>query len=273
MPLFAEIIQRYKSSGGIIMLSKKTILGITAILATTGAATAGYMFFNDSKEESSSVATTNKYTDDKEVKIDLANQPLAGDKNAAITIVEYSDYKCPACGYFSNAIYPQLTDYIERGIVNFVHKNYAFVGEDSPAASIFGEAVYALFGDEMFYKYNKTLMEKQNELYSSELSDEEVSKNKSGNIYTEKYLIEMMSEFLNDEQLAQLKGALENKEYIQAYEADMEEAQAVGVTGVPSVFLNGKAVSNAMDWSYLQAAIEAEVKIIQSEQEQQETQQ
>ena len=254
------------------MASKKMILGLSACIATAGIATAaGFMFFNDRSSDETSTkesVLTNKYTSNTVVDIDLTNQPLNGDKNAAITIVEYSDYKCPACGYFSNAIYPQLADFIDRGIVNFVHKNYAFVGEDSPAASIFGEAVYALFGDEMFYKYNEALMEKQNELYSSELSDEEVSKNKSGNIYTEEYLINMMSEFLNEEQLAQLEGVLENEEYIKAYEADMTEGQTNGVTGVPSVFLNGKAVTNATDWSYLKAAIEAEVKIIQAEQEQ-----
>lgn len=250
---------------------KKIILGISACAVTATAIAAGFMYFNNHSEETSSTISKNKYTSDKVVNINLTNQPIIGDKNAAITIVDYSDYKCPACGYFSNSIYPMLSDYIDRGIVNFVFKNYAFVGEDSPSAAIFGEAVYDLFGDEIFEKYNDTLMAKQNELYASTLSDDEAYANKSGNIFTEEYLIDMMSEFLEEEQLAQLKGALENEKYIQAYNADMTEAQEIGVTGVPSIFLNGKAIENPLDLSQLKAAIEAEVKIIKAQQEAEKT--
>ncbi|MDQ3098567.1 MAG: DsbA family protein [bacterium] len=50
---------------------------------------------------------------------------VKGDKNAPITIVEYSDFECPYCGRFYEDTYKQLdTEYIKTGKVKIVFKDF-----------------------------------------------------------------------------------------------------------------------------------------------------
>nr|WP_279388927.1 thioredoxin domain-containing protein [Baia soyae] len=46
------------------------------------------------------------------------DQPVLGNKEVAVTILEVGDFKCPSCRGFKEDIFPQLKkDYIETGKV------------------------------------------------------------------------------------------------------------------------------------------------------------
>ena len=54
----------------------------------------------------------------------LQREPVLGDPNAPLTIVEFSDFECSYCRRFHEQVMPQLKrDYIDTGLVRFVHKD------------------------------------------------------------------------------------------------------------------------------------------------------
>ena len=57
--------------------------------------------------------------------IDLGDSPSKGNANAAVLLIEYSDYQCPSCGYYMRQVYPRLNrDYVRTGKLRYVVKNF-----------------------------------------------------------------------------------------------------------------------------------------------------
>jgi protein-disulfide isomerase len=53
--------------------------------------------------------------------VDLGNNPFRGQKNAPLTLVEFTDYQCPFCSRHVRETYPQIEkDYIATGKLKYV---------------------------------------------------------------------------------------------------------------------------------------------------------
>ena len=76
------------------------------------------------------------------VQVSLDDDPLLGDKNAPITIVEFGDFQCPFCKRFHQQTLPDIkSNYIDKGIVNIVWKDFPIqsIHQNAVASSIAGE--------------------------------------------------------------------------------------------------------------------------------------
>ena len=64
-----------------------------------------------------------------------ADEHIRGDKNAAVTIVEYSDFQCPFCSRFHPTMQQIMTDY--KGKVRWVFRHFplSFHPNAEPAAN------------------------------------------------------------------------------------------------------------------------------------------
>ncbi len=61
----------------------------------------------------------------KEAMLSIEGAPSLGDKNAKVTVVEFSDYQCPFCGRNFQQTMPQLmSDYIKAGKVKYVFRDF-----------------------------------------------------------------------------------------------------------------------------------------------------
>lgn len=81
--------------------------------------------------------------------------PLLGDPNARITIVEFGDYQCTYCHAFHQNTKDQLIqEYINRGKVNFVFRDFPLNGPDSVVAA---EAAYCADDQSKFWQYHDEL--------------------------------------------------------------------------------------------------------------------
>jgi len=61
---------------------------------------------------------------------------VRGADTAPITIEEWADFQCPACGMFARATEPQVvTTYVSRGQVKIVYRHFAFLGPESQWAA------------------------------------------------------------------------------------------------------------------------------------------
>ncbi|MBI2672220.1 DsbA family protein [Candidatus Woesearchaeota archaeon] len=57
--------------------------------------------------------------------VGLDDDPVIGDKNAPVTIVEFSDFQCPFCGRFFSQTLPSIEEnYINPGKVKFVYRDF-----------------------------------------------------------------------------------------------------------------------------------------------------
>lgn len=57
---------------------------------------------------------------------------VRGVETAPVTIEEYADFQCPACGQFARTTMPQLlSTYVAEGKVKLVFRHFAFLGMES----------------------------------------------------------------------------------------------------------------------------------------------
>jgi protein-disulfide isomerase len=59
------------------------------------------------------------------VVLNLKGDPFKGEKNAKVTLVEFSDYQCPFCARHVRATLPPLeSEYIATGKIKYVFRNF-----------------------------------------------------------------------------------------------------------------------------------------------------
>ena len=110
-----------KNKGNVIFASILIAIVLVAI---------GFMVIanqNDSKQVKDEKGQAVDYS-----KIDLKNQPILGKEDAPVTLVEFGDYKCPACRFFETDIMPDIEKkYIESGKVKMYFINTPLHGKES----------------------------------------------------------------------------------------------------------------------------------------------
>ena len=96
--------------------------------------------------------------------MDPTNPRALGPAGAPVTIEVWSDFQCPACGFFAKSIEPDLIDeYVRTGDVSLVYRDRAFLdGGDPNGESHQSAAAARCSGDQgKFWPYHDYLMENQ----------------------------------------------------------------------------------------------------------------
>ncbi|WP_341285522.1 DsbA family protein [Priestia megaterium] len=234
-------------------LSGDQVFGIVMVVLVVVILLSLFLFSDKLRKNESD---TPQYTDGIEHKIDIENEPTIGDENAPITLVEYGDYKCPACGYFSNGIMPQLEkDYVSTGQVKVVFKNYPFIYTDSTRAAVYAEGIYNKLGNDAFWQFHKTIYEYQNTYYANKNSQ-----NEHKDMLTEAYLNKSAKNLFNEKQFEQLKDILNNKNLKKEVQADYKQGSGDDVSSTPSIFINGKKVYEPLNYAAVKGAIDEELE-------------
>ncbi|MGW5952456.1 DsbA family protein [Bacillus mycoides] len=168
---------------------------------------------------------------EKEVHIDYQDQPYLGKESAPVHIVEFGDYKCPACKKFSESTFYKIKkDLIDTGKAKFYFMNYAFINVDSIRAAKFGETVYKELGNEKFWQFHELLYNKQ----PKEVKYEGVD------LYTNTFLKDTLKEFASDEEVAKVVENFNLKKAEYAYEKDMSYIKKFKINSAPALYINGK---------------------------------
>lgn len=163
--------------------------------------------------------------------------PEMGDPNAPVTVYEYADYQCPACGYFAKQHRPKIEDdYIKTGKVRLVFKNFAFLGQESVWAA---EAAYCAAEQGGFWAYHDKLFANQ--------------RGENRGAFSKPNLVRFARELglkVEDFQLC-----LDSGRYRQKVLDESREGEAAGITSTPSFIVNGQIVRGA-DYLSLRALIQ-----------------
>ena len=97
------------------------------------------------------------------IEVSVDDDPVLGDKNALVTIIEFSDYECPFCKRHFDQTFSQLKEkYIDTGKVKLVYRDLPLGFHDPMATK---EAVAANCareqgGDEKYFEYHDEIFER-----------------------------------------------------------------------------------------------------------------
>ena len=162
------------------------------------------------------------------VKISLDDDPIRGNPDAPITIVEFSDYQCPFCARFYAQTLPLLLEeYIDEGKVNLVYRDFPVQRIHPNALSA---AVAAECADEQgkYWEYHDTLFEKQNAWAKLDSNS----------------AISTCSQFATEIALEQQQfdNCLESGKYLEEVQADFSDGKNYQVTGTPGFFIGNEDI-------------------------------
>ena len=153
---------------------------------------------------------------------------IFGDPNAPVTIVEFADYQCPACGVFANQVESQLENkLVQTGQVRYVFRDFPLsIHPNAPAAAITAACVNAQ-APNRFREFHKLLFQLQSEW--SALEPKQALQQIVG-----------YSKLLGLDQ-PKLEACLGSNEIQAGIQADMAMGTKVQLSGTPSfVFISKK---------------------------------
>lgn len=170
-----------------------------------------------------------------------------GNPNAPVRIEVYEDFQCPACAEFSKSIESRLLEssYINEGLVQYEFMHYPFLDSNAVTKESHqaANASMCALEQDRFWDYHELLYINQGAV-------------ENGGSFNDKRL-QAFAESLGLDMSAFNQCFSDNK-YSTEIEADFQKGQSIGVTGTPSVFVNGTIVTPRYVPSYeeLEAAIQ-----------------
>lgn len=192
----------------------------------------GGVFFLSKKDEQAS-----KPLDQKVLMANIKHEVKA--KNANVTVVEFADFQCPACGAFHPFVKQVLKK--DTGKFTFIYRHFPLPQHKN--ARLAAKAAEAAGEQDKFWEMSDTLFEKQNEWSES---DDALSI----------FATYAKPLGLNVDTFTQ---EVKSNKFDQTIQTDYSDGTNVGVDSTPTFFLNGKKlVLNSFD--DLQKAIDAEIK-------------
>lgn len=167
----------------------------------------------------------------------VQNGQVRGQPNAPVTIDEWADFQCPACGLFVRNTESQLlTTYIAQGKVKLVFHDFAFLGQESNWAA---EAAQCAGEQSKFWEFH-------DKLYASQRGENQGAFSKDN-----------LKKFASDLGLGpQFGSCLDSGRYAQAIRDEQKTGQGLGVKSTPTLFVNGKKLEGAYSFDELKAIID-----------------
>lgn len=103
------------------------------------------------------------------VVLEVKNEPIKGQANATVTLVEFSDYQCPFCSRHFSGTMPELErDYIATGKIKYVFRNFP-IESIHPLAFKAAEAATCAGDQGQYWKMHDRLFTEQNALRLQDL--------------------------------------------------------------------------------------------------------
>ncbi len=168
---------------------------------------------------------------------------ILGDKDADVTIVEFSDFQCPFCRALWRGALPSIKrDYIDTGKARFVYKHYPL--EDiHPGARPAAEASECAADQGAFWEFHDKIYEEQEKLGQGTISFT------AGDL--KRWAVEMGLDS------GSFNKCLDSGEYSNKVTAHINQGSAAGVNGTPATYVNGRLVSGAQSYETFRAIIES----------------
>ena len=155
----------------------------------------------------------------------ITGASVMGDTNAKVTLIEYSDYQCLYCAKHSTQTMPEIIKhYIDEGKVKFVMREFP-IPNLQPRSAAASQAALCAGAQGKYWEMHDILFNNQQKMSDDDLRG---------------YAAEIGLD------AGKFKNCLEQKDYAEQIEKDIEEGNEMGVRGTPSfvIGLTGPADSD-----------------------------
>lgn len=159
-----------------------------------------------------------------------------------VKMIEFADFQCPFCQSFYNEAYKQIkADYVDTGKVQFEYRHYPLSFHQN--AQVSAEASECANRQGKFFEYYDVLFARGKAdgagLGSADLK-----------IYATQLGLD----------INKFTQCLNNGETTSVVKADFDAGQKAGVTGTPTIFINGKKIVGNQPYEIFKNEIEAALK-------------
>ncbi len=175
------------------------------------------------------------------IDIETDGHPSEGSPTAPVTLVEFSDFECPFCRQTEPVLKQIQEQYGEQ--VRVIYRQFP-LNDIHPRAQKAAEASLCADDQGQFWNMHDALFLEPVELEMASLREKAVA-------------IGLETETFNE--------CLNSGKYVQRVLADVRAGVLAGVTGTPTVFINGRAVSGAQPFESYVAIIDDELERISQE--------
>jgi Na+/H+ antiporter NhaA len=165
--------------------------------------------------------------------VDPARDHIRGPEDAAVTLVEYGDFECPYCGQAEPVVRELLSS--SEDDVRYVWRHLP-LNDVHSSAQLAAEAVEAAGAQGRFWEMYDALLSHQDQLSPKDI----------GRVAQELGL-----------DLDRFWREVRNHDHAQRVAEDVASADASGVSGTPTFFINGRRHQGAYDIDTLSAAVRA----------------
>jgi protein-disulfide isomerase len=166
--------------------------------------------------------------------VPLEGTPMRGPKNAPITFVEYADYECPYCQQIQPTLDRIAKEY--QGKIVFAYKDVPL--PNHPNAARAAEASHCAGNQGKYWEFHDIL------------------------VTSKQLAVPALKQTARDLKLdtAAFDKCLDSGEKAPLIQAQLNEAQMLGLQGTPSFFINGRFFSGLLSYEQLKEIIEEELK-------------
>jgi len=184
------------------------------------------------------------------VKVASADAPVLGNKNAPVTLIEFSDYECPFCKRSFDQLLPELKkNYINSGKLKLVYRNLPLPFHQNAHKE--AEAALCAWdqgGDSIYFKYHDQIFTK-------------TTSNGTG-LALDQLPVIAGNIGLN---VSQFQSCLDSGKYKTQVDKDIAYATQVGANGTPTWFvgkstpdgiIDGQTIIGAQPFSAFQPTID-----------------
>lgn len=184
-------------------------------------------------------------------KIDIKGRPVRGNPNAKVTLVNFDDLQCPYCSQMHSVLFPDLLkEYGDR---------VAFVYKDFPLSEIHPWAIHAAINANCLAAQNgDAYWDFADYIHSNRavINSEKGRDNQFAAL--DRTAVGTAGKFHLD--VPKLQACVKDPKTEQAVNASEKQGEALGVSGTPTMFINGQMLDGARPASEVRAALEGALK-------------
>ena len=187
--------------------------------------------------------TTNPFKPELD-KLKTQFQPALGTAGAPVVIVVFSDLQCPHCKVEAEMLRKNLIQSFPTQ-VRLYFKDYPLEGLHPWAkpAAMAGRCVLQQNPD-AFWAYHDWMFAHQDAVTPANLKDQVLGWAKD----------------VKDVDSIKLGACIDNKSTQAEVEKEVEEARALDISGTPTLFINGRRISQSIEWANLKMIIDTEIE-------------
>ena len=183
-------------------------------------------------------------------KIELKGRPVRGNPNAKVVAVNYDDFQCPYCARVHQTLFPELLkEYGDR--VAFIYKNFPLseihpwathAAVNSNCLASQSNDAYWDFAD--YIHANRESVNAEKSLENQFAALDRVAMTEVGKFGLDSNKLQSCIKAQNDE----------------AVKASVKEGESLGITGTPTMFVNGQMIDGAQPASEFRALFDSALK-------------